>query len=294
MKIKYIKCVLICLIALTLGGCSVDLNRTDISSSLIAQAAGVDFDAASGEYTFYILYSQNDQSSMAKGSGKTVADAYDSLFSQTKKYPLLTQTGYFVISKELMTHGVYDLKAFLSAQGNLRFDSLVFSADDVDSIFEDEKLYSVFLSEDIRHYLQKKVKRLSNTLGDFLSQDSIYLFNLSQKEDSIYPDTLVYLQNQKLLESFDESLTLSVLLRLDNLLAKTLEYQSAILEIYNISYSPDKLCFEVNVYPKARGDNKTVLENASRHCEEYFLFLLSLTGKKDDIKLSPRLNLIIN
>lgn len=283
-----LKLILILLLAAALCGCAVDMNKNDISSSVIAQSIAIDFDSHKGEYTMYLLYTNDSAPCVIKSEGKSISKAYSSLYEALNKYPLISLAEYFVISNSALKSKTEDIKAFFNQQNDLRYDALIFSADDVKTIFSDEQ-YFVFLSDSgLRGHLQKKIKRLFNTLGNFLSSDSLYLINLTATDDKLLTNTVSFINENKFSQTFDENMSLSVLLRLDNLLSKTLEYENAILEMYDISYSQNKLSYSVNIYPKQRGSEREIKENSKRHCDSFLKFLLSQTGKTDNIKITSQ------
>lgn len=281
-----IKLVFIILLAVTLCGCAVDLNKTDISSSVVAESMGLDFDSEKGEYTLYLVFTKNNEPDVIKSSGKSISEAFSSLSVSSKKYPLISFAEYFIVSNSALKNDTLSIKAFFGSQNDLRYDALVFSCDDVKTVFSQKENLTALTNSSIRTFLQKKIKRLFNTLGDFLNSDSIYLLNLKATDNTLLPNTISYINDNKFSLSFDENMSLGILLRLDNLLSKTLEYENAILEMYDISYSTDMLSYKVNIYPKSRAEKREIKENSKRHCDSFLKFLLSQTGRTGDIKIT--------
>ncbi len=281
-----IKLVLIILVAVTLCGCAVDMNKTDISSSVIAHSAAIDFDSQKGRYSVYIAYTDDNKPSVLQGEGKSISEAFLALCETSKKYPLISLAEYFIVSHSALRNGAENIKTFFNSQNDLRYDALIFTCDEIKTVFSKEEFYTALTDTGLRAFLQKRIKRHFNTIGNFLSSDSFYLLNIKIADSTLLPNTISYINENKFSQSFDENMSLGILLRLDNLLSKTLEYESAILEMYDISYNGEKLSYNVNIYPKSRAAEREIKENARRHCDDYLKFLLSQTGKAGDIKIT--------
>lgn len=244
--IKRITLVILLAACVLLSGCTIDMNKRDISSLSLIHCLGVDYE--NGEYTLTAVYDDALTADEVKyqsisGKGKTLTEAFSQLERNSDKRVVFTHTNYYIISEKTHTR-LSEITDFLDRYSDIRLDALLFAAKDISAseLLEDTQSLGVFASSDLDSVREKtymKIKRIYNTTGEVISalkeNRPIILMAVEKPEKTPVINGCAVFYKNSLKDFLDSKETREINLAMDNLRVLRFEEEGAFIELSDIS-----------------------------------------------------------